>query len=183
MLRLAKMLQLRLCRDAEFTFCAKRIVLSKKTIQISQPKASRDLALFEVSAERKKEQESELKPEETSLYRSVGGSLSWLATQTRPDFSFRVNQAAQFTTSGTIQHGLLLNRIVKDAEILRCMIFQRGKSLEQMSVLVFGDAAFGNATRGRSQFGVLVVLTCDVQKYLHGDYSTGFLVYWCSSVI
>ena len=53
--RLVKKLQLKLCRDAEFTFCAKEIVLSKKTIQVSQPKASRDLALFEVSAERKKE--------------------------------------------------------------------------------------------------------------------------------
>ena len=106
-----------------------------------------------------------------------------MATQTRPDLSFRVNQAAQYTTIGTIRHGLLLNRVVKDAEILRCIVFWRGKSLEQSSILVFGDAAFGNATRGRSQFGIIVVLTFDVQKYMHSDYSTGFVVYWCSSVI
>ena len=87
-----------------------------------------------------------------------------MATQTRPDLSFRVNQAAQFTTTGTIRHGFLLNRIVKDAEVLRCITFQHGRCLEQMSVLVFGDAAFGNATRGRSQFGVLVVLTCDCKS-------------------
>ena len=50
------------------------------------------LETMEISAERRAQLESCATPEELTNYRSVVGSLQWVATQSRPDVAFEVNQ-------------------------------------------------------------------------------------------
>ena len=60
---------------------------------------------------------------------------------------------------------------------LRSIVFRRGRWVKDLIVLSFGDAGFGNATRGRSQFGLVIALVTDVHRYNHGDYGVGSIIF------
>ena len=73
--------------------------------------------------------------------------------------------------------------MVAQGSQLRVIVFRRGRYVRDLLVLSFGDAGLGNATRGRSQFGLVIALVSDLLRYLQGQYQYGCLVFWNSSIV
>jgi hypothetical protein len=79
------------------TYCGKEVVVDQcdgETVVLMRQKGFIDgrLETIPISKERKQDLEAHVSKEEQTDFRSVLGSLQWLATQSRPDVSFGVNQ-------------------------------------------------------------------------------------------
>ena len=83
------------------------------------------LETMDVSASRRAQLESCATPEEMSNYRSVVGSLQWVATQTRPDMAFEVNQLQKRVADLRVHDLLRANKAVKEVAQNRLqLVFQ-----------------------------------------------------------
>ena len=71
------------------------------------------LETIPISKERKQDLEAHVSKEEQTDFRSVLGSLQWLATQSRPDVSFGVNQLQKRVNDLRVRDLDAANRLVK----------------------------------------------------------------------
>ncbi|CAE8634312.1 unnamed protein product, partial [Polarella glacialis] len=168
------------------TYCGKRVEILPHSIRISQPKAVASLELVQLDSSRKHDADSLLQPSEQILYRSVVGQLLWLATQTRPDLGFAVSHAAQRFSAAKVSDLLQLNSLIKQAQLHSsvCLTFRRGLlDLSRATVLAYGDSAFANAEGLKSQYGVVVVVTTDAERYVTGQYQLGTVWAWSSATV
>ncbi|CAE7336253.1 RE2 [Symbiodinium sp. CCMP2592] len=103
------------------TYCGKEIkVVEQKGEQ--QIVLSQDgfidgrLEEMEVSRDRRLNPESYATDEEKANYRSIVGSLQWLATQSRPDSSFETNQLQKRISANRMQ--LVFKNLGRDAQLI-----------------------------------------------------------------
>ena len=72
------------------------------------------LETMEVSAARRAQPDSCATPEELTNYRSVVGSLQWVATQSRPDVAFEVNQLQKRVADLRVHDLVRANKAVRE---------------------------------------------------------------------
>ena len=93
-------------------------------------------------------------------YRSLVGSLNWLATVSRPDIAFDTCQLSTKVAKPTHQDILDLNKVIKYLKSHHSLLkFPNFTSLSSLSLVVFSDAAYANLPRGYSQGGYIVFIT------------------------
>ena len=78
-----------------FEYLARTITITDEKITVSQAKSAASLEPVFIAKERRSKPDSPLTPQEKTEFRSLNGSLSWLAQQTRPDIAVAVNRSAQ----------------------------------------------------------------------------------------
>ena len=109
------------------TYCGKEIRLQnengKERIVLSQDGfIDGRLEEMEVTRERRRSPELYATEEERGNYRSVVGSLQWLATQSRPDLAFETNQLQKRVADLRVGDLIRANRAVKEAKRHRMQI-------------------------------------------------------------
>ena len=94
---------------------------------------------MEIAKERRKSPESVATPEEMANYRSVVGSLQWLATQSRPDLCFETNQLQKKISDLRVSDLIRANKAVREADSNRMQIVFRDLGRDAQLV-VYTDA-------------------------------------------
>ena len=100
------------------TYCGKEIVVEQENgeevIKLRQRGfVDGRLDLIPLDKNRKSQPESKATPEEVSDFRSVLGALQWLATQSRPDVAFPVNQLQKRVNCLEVKDLEVANQIVR----------------------------------------------------------------------
>jgi len=185
--RLKKLLRLRTVDsvDGSVVYCGRNIETTAVNRKITQPKAVKALDTFDVDPARKSCKEL-LLPYELTGYRSMLGQLLWLALHSRPDIGYKTNKTAQLTEHAVVPDLISLNKLVLATQstgdrgivIPHCAV-----DMKTCSVLAYGDSAFANAEGCKSQYGVIIVLTNDVEAYINGRFSCGYLLQWTSATV
>ena len=104
----------------------------------------------------------------------------------RPDLSYEVNRAAQRSSAPTVADARALNAISLKAQRSSetTLRYPRGViNVSSAQLVTCGDASFTNIEGSKSQCGVIVFLTHEPQRFWHGEFQLGHLVYWTSSTI
>ena len=126
------------------TYCGKEIRLQSEAGR-EQVVLSQDgfidgrLEEMEVSRERRRRPEMYATEEERGNFRSVVGSLQWLATQSRPDLAFETNQLQKRIADLRVADLIRANKAVKEAKLhrMRIVFEDLGRDAE---LVVYSDA-------------------------------------------
>ena len=138
-------------RDAHdgVSYCGKELRLEKEDgkeiITLSQRSfVEGRLEEIEIDQERKKQPELEATQAELTDFRSTVGSLQWLATQSRPDLAFEVNQLQKRVPNLQVADLIRANRTVREAKSnpFHITIRDIGKDWD---LCVFHDAGLFNS--------------------------------------
>merc|ERR1712240_146165 len=98
-----------------------------------------------------------LSAHERSILRSKVGQLLWLAKQTRPDIAFDVATVASRLCISTVGDMRRVNKLIRKVQSEQ--VFLNSKDLgDQLELLLFSDASFGNLADGGSQGGYVIFL-------------------------
>ena len=126
------------------TYCGKEIRFredaGKPSIILSQDGfIDGRLEEMEIDRERRKVPEQYASDEERAEYRSIVGSLQWLATQSRPDISFETNQLQKRIADLRVADLIRANKAVREAKQnrMRLVFEDLGKDAE---LIVYSDA-------------------------------------------
>ena len=126
------------------TYCGKEIKFQEEagrsSITLSQDGfIDGRLEEMEIGKDRRKAPELYATDEERAEYRSIVGSLQWLATQSRPDISFETNQLQKRIADLRVGDLIRANKAVREAKQNRMrLIFEDlGKDAE---LIVYSDA-------------------------------------------
>ena len=96
-----------------------------------------------------------------SLYRSIIGSLLWIANCTRPDIAYAVNRLAQSLNAPGEAHLTAAKRVLRylkgTKDYVLCFKKQDPNVLQ-----VYSDASYASAAKRRSTSGVVLLLNSNV---------------------
>ena len=103
---------------------------------------------------------TKLSPDELREYRSCAGSLQWLAGCTRPDVAATVSLNNLGSDNGPMQLKAMYDCIDYVKDTAQDGLVFRGVALNYATVIVgYSDSSWANAPGGKSQMGVIVVVT------------------------
>ena len=110
-----------------------------------------------VFVDKDREKTSPLSAQERSILRSKVGQLLWLAKQTRPDIAFDVATVASKLSVSTVDDMKRVNKIIRKVQAEQ--VYLNFNDLgEEIELLLFSDASFGNLADGGSQGGYVIFL-------------------------
>ncbi len=107
-----------------------------------------DSPMIKEEKKNKEEEEKEERFEEITTYQSAIGSLIYLATATRPDISYSVNQAAQAMKEPKQSDWVKVKRIMRYLQRTKEMKIVYKKSNEN-EVIGYSDASYGEDRKDR----------------------------------
>ena len=132
-------------KEPSISYCGKEIRVEGECVKLSQNKfIDGRLDEIKISKERKLQLECEVTEEERSDYRSVVGSLQWLATQTRPDIAFETNQLQKRIRDLRVGDLIRANKCVKEVKSDRIEMTFRDLGVD-VEVVAFHDASLFNS--------------------------------------
>ena len=185
---LSERLRLKSQGAESFEYLARKFDITKERIKITQPDAALALETIVLKPQRRRCPALSLDSMEKHEYRSLVGSLQWLAQQTRIDIAYEVSRASQRTENATIADVSQLNatavRTRRTAD--RGLVFRRGVfDPQNVAVVAFGDAAFATAPGEKSQCGVVVaaVKQKDVDAVRNGRYDKAVVLSFKSATV
>ena len=111
--------------------------------------------------------DSELKVlENQTEYRSIIGSLIYLANGTRPDISYAVRNLSQYVNKATKAHLTAAKKVIKYCSGTKNhgLLYQRDNNKE-MKIEVFCDSGYGTGTNRRSISGIIIKLNGNVVSW------------------
>ena len=127
-------------------------------IYVAQKKYLDELQEIVIQPQRYKQKHLPINDEERTQLRSSIGQLNWLATQTRPDLSFDVCHLRTSLKNGTVELIIKTNKAIKKAKYNNVFLHYPILDLNNVSVMCYADASYGNLSDGGSQGGNYVEL-------------------------
>ena len=142
-----------------FQYCGIDLAEQDGCILLSQDQYADRLNAIDIGSDRALEKDADLTEVERTTLRSKVGQLMWLAHQSRPDILFDVTTIAVGIKRATVKDLLSANKVVNKARSSKLSItFQHLGPDNDLSLMVFTDAALGNLPEGGSQGGHLILL-------------------------
>ena len=77
-------------------------------------------------------------------YRSLLGTLQWIAGISRPDIKFDVFTSSRVGEDATVRNLIDLNKIVTKLRTEKFILFPKLNLKEHVTILVYSDASFKN---------------------------------------
>jgi len=144
----------------QFKYCGLNISQSEESIKVNQNDYLDNIG-FEELPSRCTGPEIDLNSMEYTLFRSLVGSINWLANGTRPDVSFSmINLSTKFNKAHTSH----LKESVKIIKTLKTdkfdIVFPRLDSLHGLKLIVYTDASLANLN-GVDSCGGHIIFLCD----------------------
>ena len=128
-------------------------------IIINQINYAKEIEEIQIDSSRLANPDDSLTEQELKSVRSVIGKLSWLATQTRPDLAYDVCHLSTSVKHGKVGLMNLVNRVVKKAKSEEVCLFYPCMDLDNLKVVCYSDASYGNLRDGGSQMGSYIEIT------------------------
>lgn len=168
-------------RDS-FKYRGVYLTISSDRVEMSQARTSGCIAQMDARGP----SERRLEGDEITEYRSIGGKLNWVSTQTRLDLAAATSFAQQRSSVCTVQDARNLNRTVRMAHENADFVigFNRRKdTLARMHIVVYADSAFANAEGCKSQYGTIGGLANGPSCGDDEDYSSVLPLWWTSATV
>jgi hypothetical protein len=152
--------------QGKFRYVGYTINQTECAVTLDQCKYIESIDLDEISAHRKSQKSDDLTADEKTEYRSLVGSLNWIAQGSRPDLSYTlIDLSTKFkksTVADLIQVKQVIHKVKLETSYIRypCLGDMRGWKL-----LVYTDASHGNLCEGTGScmgYTVFVVNDCGV---------------------
>jgi transposase InsO family protein/ribonuclease HI len=146
--------------NTQFKYCGLNISQCDENIKVNQNDYLDNIG-FEELPGRCAGPEIDLNSTEYTLFRSLVGSINWLANGTRPDVSFSmINLSTKFNKAHTSH----LKESVKIVKMLKTdqfdIVFPKLDSLHDLKLIVFTDASLANLN-GVDSCGGHIIFLCD----------------------
>ena len=155
--------------DGEFCGAFYRQCTKTKKIQMSMQNFATKMRPAHIKKGTSPEQE--LTPYQIKQLRGINGSLNWLASQSRPDFSAQTSLSQQAFPSPKIKHLRQANNVVRRARLHQDLtVCFEPISPQKLTIVCHSDAAFANVGV-HTQAGHIVAFT-------DSDLQEGELVPW-----
>ena len=137
------------------------MVQNKDCITISLKQYVDSITPIGISSERVKLKEAFLTKDEYSDFRHILGQINWCASQVRLDIAFDNCFLSNSSCRPYIRDLIYANKTIKklkghDFEL----IFKTMKNVENLCIVCYADASFGNLPSGASQ-GAYIILLID----------------------
>lgn len=96
---------------------------------------------------------AKLTEEEHTNYRSIVGTLTWITSQTRPDWAFQATMLAQRASAPTIADLKGANKVMKKMQDEQLKIRYPALDLKEAYLVGYSDASWGNGEEGSTVGG------------------------------
>ena len=133
-----------------FKYVGLNISNTEKGIIIDQEQYGESLEEIHIPLHRKGDKQSPLNKEEQEYLMSVAGQINWLATQTRPDLSYEALELNMAKKDPKIDNIHKANKAIRQAKRKSNILYSRLGEKEDLQILVYSDAAWGNLPDGTS---------------------------------
>lgn len=144
-----------------FAYLGIKLTTTKEVHILDQIQYIQELKPINISEVRRLSKDDEVSEGECKNLRSVIGKLNWISSQTRPDISFAVSQAASRVNKAKVSDLIEINKLVKKTKSEEVRLkFPKLKNLENSRLVVFADASLGNLEGGGSQ-GAYTIFIAD----------------------
>ena len=141
-----------------FKYLGLDIQQTQNGVIINQNKYAKDIEEILIDPKRLSNINSPLNEAEKTALRSAIGSLNWLVLQTRPDLAYDVCYLSTSLTHGNVSLLCEANRVIKKAKYEEIFLTFPPMDLENLTLVCYGDASFGNLRDGGSQMGFYMEL-------------------------
>lgn len=178
--KLADHYKIKQFKDGDFVNCGLRIRREDDGWFVSQDQYVEKLE--EVKLDTKRRLNDPLLPKDLLLVQTVGGSVIWAASQTRPDLNFGASAlAGEASVHKEYNAVKTAMDLIKKAKAKKQVGLRYRKLHGDLTLRVWSDAAFGNMPGSRSQHGSVTVITANLPTDQQGgSYVQGNLLGWQS---
>ena len=146
--------------DSDFSYVGFHIKQDAHSITLDQSEYVKKLDRPSIEPQRMLEKDSELTPKEYTLFRSIVGSMNWLAHGTRPDILFDLIDLSMKFNKATVEDLCRAMKVLRKLNDLSSIVKYPSLNLDvrQWKIIAFTDAALHNlsdkvgSTAGRVVF-------------------------------
>ena len=143
-----------------FKYIGLNVVQTSTSVYVDQQKYIDGLKEITLSAERMKQKDAQLLPEEKVALRSVSDQLLWASTQTRPDISFDACVVSNYGKEPTIRHIIAANKAIRKLKSTTSkLVFPNLGKPEDLTILAYSDATHASLASGASQGALIIFLS------------------------
>ena len=137
------------------------LVQNETNISLSLKQYVDSVVPISVSSERAKLKEAVLSKEEYADFRHILGQINWCASQVRLDIAFDNCFLSNSSCKPYIRDLLYANKTIKKLKSQGFELdFRKLKNVENLCIICYADASFGNLPSGSSQ-GAYIILLVD----------------------
>ena len=148
-----------------FKYVGINITNSENGIFIDQEQYADELEEIYIPMHRKGDKLTPLTKWERKNLMTVAGQLNWLATQTRPDLSYEALELNMSKKDPIIDNLNKANKAIRQAKKKSTgILFSRLGKKEQLQIIVYSDAAWGNLPDGTSSGQGHIIFLCGEDK-------------------
>lgn len=141
-----------------FKYLGLDIVQGHNYVTIDQTDYIDTIESIIIAKDRKQFKNEILNEKELGQFRSLVGQLGWVARESRPDISFDICYLSSRFKHATIQDIFDVNKVLNRIKNNPILIKLGLESLENLEIVAYNDASFGNLNDGGSQGAVMIFL-------------------------
>lgn len=142
----------------EFTYTGLHVKQDKSGITLDQDHYLNSIEIPRLSAQRLKELESSLTPEEVTFLRQIMGKVNWVIRITRPDLSFDMVYLSTRFHKGTVADIKSATNVLTKMQLNRSVIrIPDLDDFKDLEIWSFSDASLGNIDDKSGSVGAYVI--------------------------
>ena len=142
----------------EFTYTGFHIKQDESGITLDQNQYLDSIHIQTLDAQRLKDSNSNLRPEETSVLRQIMGKVNWVIRATRPDLAFDMVSISTRFHRGTIQDIKQASKIISKMRTNRASLYIPDLGDEtDLELWAFSDASHGTVDEKDGSVGAFVI--------------------------
>lgn len=132
-------------------------------INMNQNEYIQEMRTIELSQKRRAKRESFLNEQEIKEYRGVVGQINWVSSQTRPDATFDMLSLSMQMKHPQVENAIEANKVVRKLKSAQSGVtFRKLGLIENLKIVVYCDASWGNLPDGHSSAGGYLILLVGV---------------------
>ena len=135
----------------------------KNDISLDQKEYIQGMTVDILPAARTTDKSRNATEEETKLFRQAVGTLGWVSSITRPEFSFAFCVMGSVQSKPKMSDFVFYKKTVKELKNNPIQIKISGLQMDRARLVVYSDASLGNRTDSASQLGYIIFLADDRQ--------------------
>ena len=142
----------------EFTYTGLHVKQNRNGIILDQDAYLDSIEVPRLSAQRLKELESSLTPEEVTILRQIMGKVNWVIRITRPDLSFDMVYLSSRFHRGTVADVKEASKVLTKMQMNQSIItIPDLKDFNDLEIWSFSDASLGNIDDKQGSVGAYVI--------------------------
>ena len=146
--------------SGSFKYIGLNVIQTEDSIKVDQHNYISTLKPINITAERALQEDDELRKEEKSQIRALGGQFLWVTSQTRPDASYNSCWVSNYGKNPTVRRLAEANKALKKLQSVKsCLVFPNLGDPRKWKVEVYKDTTHANLPTGASQGAHIIFIS------------------------